>query len=167
MKLVSMQMAGWKMAVAGAVVAAIAGAGVAGVLPVSVQQHWKPAAGVAFSCFVAYSLMKIMEYIEYIEMDLQWIGEKCTYMERRVDSGLAKHGDVCRHVQQLFEEFDEGKNEGKTQESKWWWVERRLRSLFEDFSNSKAMEKSSFEEVKQSWSLLQMLAFINVLFLVV
>lgn len=162
MKLLSM-----KKAVVVAVVAAIVGVGAVCAHPELVQQHWKPAAVVAFISCAAYSLMKIMEYMEYIEMDLQWIGEKCTYMKRRVDSGLAKSGDVCRHVQKLLEEFNEDMNEGKTKASKWWWVERRLRCHFEDFSNSKAMEKSSFEEVKKSWNMLQMLAFIEVLFLVV
>ena len=41
-------------------------------------------------------------------------------------------------------------------EMKWWWVERRLRQLYEDFSNSKAMEKCSYEAVKLTWSMLQL-----------
>ena len=56
----------------------------------------------------------------------------------------------------MFLEFDAARNEGKTDEVKWWWVERRLRQLYEDFSNSKAMEKCSYEVVKKTWSMLQL-----------
>ena len=66
---------------------------------------------------------------------------------RPIDAAAAKSGDVCRHLQQVFLEFDVSLNEGQTVEMKWWWVERRLRQLYEDFSNCKVMEKRSYEVV--------------------
>ena len=50
-----------------------------------------------------------------------------------MDAGATKVSDVCRHLQQMFEEFDEDVNEGRTVEAKWWWVQRRIRSVFEVF----------------------------------
>ena len=55
-----------------------------------------------------------------------------------------------------FLEFDEAANPGLTVEVKWWWVDRMLRQLYEDFSNSKAMDKCSYEVVKKTWSMLQL-----------
>ena len=56
----------------------------------------------------------------------------------------------------MFLDFDEAANAGKTLAVRWWWVERRLRGLYEDFSNSKAMEKCNYEVVKKTWSMMQL-----------
>ena len=150
MKLVSAQ-----MAVGVAVLAAVVGARMIGVE--ELQNHWRPIVAVAVAAFVVYLLMKIFEYMQYCEAHLQWIGEKTTYIEQRIDKAAGRTGDICRHLQQTFQEFDLKKNEAKTTEAKWWWVERRPRSIFEDFANCRAMEKSSFQAVQNSWSMLQTL----------
>jgi hypothetical protein len=139
-----------KMAVAVAVVAALAGASV------SFEGHWKPLAAGAIVAFVGYLMVQMLQIMKRMRQDLKWIGEKCSYMEQRMDAAGAKSGDVCRHLNQVFLEFDEAKHVGKSDEVKWWWVERRLRQLYEDFSNSKAMEKCSYEVVKKTWSMLQL-----------
>ena len=151
MKLLSM-----KMSVGVAVVAAIVGAATVGLAADQVQNWWRPLAAVAVVAFVAYILQQMLKIMKVMKHDLRWIAEKCSYIEKRMDAAAAKSGDICRHLQQVFLEFDADKNAGKTEEVKWWWVERRLRSLYEDFSNCRAMEKCSFEVVKKTWSMLQL-----------
>ena len=108
--------------------------------------------GALFAAIAVRSSMQIKK----MEKRLAFIGEKCCYMEKRMDAGAAKVSDVCRHLQQMFEEFDEDVNEGRTVEAKWWWVQRRIRSVFEDFCCSATMLRMDFTQVKAVWSLLQM-----------
>ena len=145
-----------KMAVGVAVVAAIFGAGTVGIGVEQVQNAWRPVVAVATVGFVAYFLMKMLQIMQVMKSHMKWIADKCNYIEKRMDAAAAKSGDICRHLQQIFLEFNAEQNEGKTLEVKHWWVERRLRSLYEDFSNSKAMQKCSFEVVKKAWSMLQL-----------
>ena len=52
--------------------------------------------------------------------ELQWIAEKCKYIEKRMDAAAAKSADVCRHLQQVFLEFDWELNEAQTVQIIWW-----------------------------------------------
>ena len=150
-----------KIAVLVAVVAVVAAS--AGVATARVEQvqaflvkHFRPLVEVHAAAFVAYFLVRMLKVMKMMKNSMKWIADKCTYIEQRIDAAAAKSGDVCRHMQQVFLEFDEAANHGLTVEVKWWWVERRLRQLYEDFSNSKAMEKCSYEVVKKTWSMLQL-----------
>ena len=150
-----------KIAVLVAVVAAMAAS--AGVATAGVEQvqallvkHWRPLVEVHAAAFVAYFLVKMLKVMKKVKNSVDWIADKFTYIEKRIDAAAAKSGDVCRHMQQVFLEFDEAANAGLTVEVKWWWVERRLRQLYEDFSNCKAMEKCSYEVVKKTWTMLQL-----------
>jgi hypothetical protein len=93
--------------------------------------------------------MKMLQIMKKLKHELQWIGEKCTYIEQRIDAAAAKSGDICRHLQQVFLEFYPDRNEGKTDEVKWWWVERRLRQLFiiskDSFADSYTLVPSNSE----------------------
>ena len=151
-----MQYLSMKQAVGVAVVAAIVGAATVGIGVEQVQDRWRPVAAVAVVAFVAYCLLKMLQIMKLLQYQTKWIGEKCSYMEKRMDAAAAKSSDVCRHLQQVFVEFDADKNGGKNEEMKFWWVERRLRAVYEDFSNCRAMEKCSFEMVKKTWSMLQL-----------
>ena len=53
-------------------------------------------------------------------------------------------------------EFDEEVNEAKDVESKWWWVQRRVRQVYEDFCSTHSMQSMSFASVKAIWSLMQL-----------
>jgi hypothetical protein len=148
-----------KMAVAAAVMAAFAGgaslgAGGAGAaLKSLLVQHGRAVAG---GHIVVYFLMKMLQFMNHLKQNVKCIADKTTYIEQRIDAAAAKSGDIFRHMQQIFLCFDEAANAGKTQAMKWWWVERRLRGLYEDFSNSKAMEKCNYEVVKRTWAMMQL-----------
>ena len=147
-----------KMALVVAVVAVIAAVGgAAGVAGVErLWNNWMAIGGGALAAFAVFVGIKLLQKLKQIVCELQWIAEKCRYIEKRIDHAAARSGDVCRHLQQVFLEFDVSLNEGQTVEMKWWWVDRRLRQLYEDFSNCKAMEKCSYEVVKKTWSMLQL-----------
>ena len=151
-----MQFKSMKMAGLVAVIAATLGGATASFGVETLWNNWRAIGGgvlVAFAVCVAIKMLKIM--MQAVD-ELQWIAEKCKYIEKRLDAAAAKSTDVCRHLQQVFLEFDLELNEAQTVEMKWWWVERRLRQLFEDFSNCKAMEKCSYGVVKKTWSMLQL-----------
>lgn len=156
MKIAAMQPLNMKMALGVAVVAALLGGAIAGLGVETVKNHLLPIGAGAAAVFVAYCLLKMLKLMKLMKTELHWISEKCRYIEKRIEAAAAKSGDVCRHLQQVFLEFDADLNQGQTMEMKWWWVERRLRQLYEDFSNSKAMEKCSYEAVKLTWSMLQL-----------
>jgi len=151
-----MQFKSMKMAALVAVVAATVGGATVGIGVETLWNNWRTAAEVLVVAFAAYATMKMLKVMEKVVDELQWISEKCKYIEQRMDAAAAKTADVCRHLQQVFLEFDLELNEAQTVEMKWWWVERRLRQLFEDFSNCKAMEKCSYGVVKKTWSMLQL-----------
>lgn len=110
----------------------------------------------AVAAFAVVFALKIFKLVKKMEHHCEFIAEKCSYMEQRMDAGAARIADVCRHMQQIFEEFDEDKNEAKDVESKWWWVQRRFRQLYEDFCSSRTMQFMSFASMKATWSLLQL-----------
>jgi hypothetical protein len=118
--------------------------------------YLKPIAGGAITASAAFVAINLLQMMKKMKTDLHWIADKCSYIEQRIDKAAAKSGDICRHLQQVFVNFDADKNAAKTMESKFWWVERRLRDLYEDFSNSKAMEKCNYEVVRKTWSMLQL-----------
>ena len=153
-----MKVVNMKMAVVAAAMAAFAGGASLGVeqLKSLLVQHGRLLAEGPAAAFVAYILMKMLQIMKNMKHNLKWIADKTTYIEQRIDAAAAKSGDICRHMQQVFLDFDEGKKVGKTLAMRWWWVERRLRELCEDFSNSKAMEKCNYEVVKKSWSMMQL-----------
>ena len=101
--------------------------------------YWKPIAGGAITAFAAFVAIKLLQMMQKLKTDLHWIADKCTNIEQRTDGTAAKSGDICRHLQQVFIDFDARTNAANTVVSKFWWVERRLRQLYEDFSNSKTM----------------------------
>ena len=68
---------------------------------------------------------------------MRWVAEKCSYIEQRIDGASAKSEDICRHLQQIFLEFDAEKHAAKTKESKLWWVGRGLRQLYETSATPK------------------------------
>ena len=137
-----MKLLDMKIAVVVAVAAAVAGVAIAGVEQAqALLVNWRPLVGGPAAVFVAYFLVRILQIMKHL---------KCTYIEQRIYAAAAKSGDVCRHMQKVFLELDEAANPGLTVEVKWWWVERRLRQLYEDFSNSKAMDKCSSEVVKKT-----------------
>ena len=116
----------------------------------------KVIAGFAFGAFVVVFAVKVLNLLKKMKQQMEFIAEKCSYMEQRMDAAAAKTSDVCRHVQRIFEEFDEDSNEGVSVESKWWWVQRRMRAVCEDFCSSRTMESMNFISVKATWSLLQL-----------
>ena len=109
-----------------AVVAASAGVATAGVEQVQalLVKHGRPLVEVLAAAFVAYFLMKMLKVMQKMKNSVDWIADKCTYIEKRIDAAAAKSRDVCRHMQQVFLEFDEAAHPGLTVEVKWWWVER-------------------------------------------
>ena len=153
-----MKVANTKLAVVATVMAAIAGGASLGVeqLKSFLVQHGRLLAEGPAAAFVAYILMKMLQIMKNMKHNMKWIADKTTYIEQRIDAAAARSGDICRHMQQVFLDFDEGKKVGKGVAMRWWWVERRLRELYEDFSNSKAMEKCSYEVVKKTWSMMQL-----------
>ena len=148
-----MQFKSMEFAIAVAVLAATVGGATGGQLE---KASWKTIGEGVAVAFAAFAGIKVVKLLEAVVDQLQWIGEKCNYIEKRIDASAAKSTDVCRHLQQVFLEFDVELNEAQTVEMKWWWVERRLRQLYEDFSNCEAMEKCSYEDVKKTWSMLQL-----------
>jgi len=144
-----------QMVVAAAIVAGMLGGATVGFGRKKLT-YWKPIAGGAITAFAAFVAINLLQMMQKMKTDIHWIADKCGYIEGRIDGAAAKSGDVCRHLQQVFLEFDPGKNAAKTVQSKFWWVERRLRQLYEDFGNSKAMKNCSHEVVKKTWSTLQL-----------
>lgn len=110
----------------------------------------------AFGVFAVVYLLKMFKMVKHLKEECSFIAEKCSYMEKRMDAGNARIGDLCRHMVQVFEEFDEDLNEAKDEASKWWWVQRRMRNLYEDFCCSANMHGVAFQSVKHLWSLLQL-----------
>ena len=113
MKIVNM-----KMAVVAAVMAALAGGASLGVeqLKSLLVQHGRVLAGGHAAAFVAHFLMKTLQIMKHLKHNVKWIADKCAHVEQRVDAAAAKRGNVCRHMQKVFLEFDEAANPGLTVE---------------------------------------------------
>ena len=142
-----------KVVVAAVIVAGMLGGATAGFGRKKLT-YLKPIAGGSITAFAAYVAINVLHMLQRMKTDMRWVAEKCSYIEQRIDGASAKSEDICRHLQQIFLEFDAEKHAAKTKESKLWWVERGLRKLYEDFSNSKAMQNCSYEVVKKTWSML-------------
>ena len=102
---------------------------------------------------VAWALKKVMENMGHMLEMMQVVVEKCTYMEARMDKGAGKVSDCTRHLQKTFEDFDEGLNSGGTMKEKWWWVCRRVRDTYEDFTGALMQKGCSFKSLTGAWSL--------------
>jgi hypothetical protein len=103
-----MQFKSMKMAALVAVVAATVGGATAGIGVETLWNNWRTAAEVIVVAFAAYAAMKMLKVMEKVVDELQWIAEKCKYIGKRMDAAAAKSADVCRHLQQVFLEFDFG-----------------------------------------------------------
>lgn len=102
---------------------------------------------------VAWAMKTIMQNMNYMMEMMQTLVEKCTYMEARMDKSAGKVSDCCRHLQQTFEVFDEDLNQGGTMKEKWWWVCRRVRETYEDFTGALMQKGCSFKSLTGAWSL--------------
>ena len=60
----------------------------------------------AFGAFVVICSMKSFMLLKRMEAYCSHIAEKANYMEQRMDAAAGKISDLCRHMQQIFEEFD-------------------------------------------------------------
>ena len=107
--------------------------------------------GVAFAAlnFAAWRAWRI-----FLKMAacLDTAAEKLTYMERRMDKGQAHIPDVCRHLSQVLQEFDESQNAAEGH-MKWWWVSRRVRDLYEALGSSLISNGAPMDSVEKIWSM--------------
>ena len=90
-------------------------------------------------------LLKVWQAVQEICSNLVYISMKVQYMEARMDAGGGQSGDVCRHVAQLLEEFVE-------ELSSKWWLERKLRAVFEAYE--KANAGMELKDLLACWRLL-------------
>jgi hypothetical protein len=105
-------------------------------------------------CFgLAWALKKVLKNMEYMMDKMQVVVEKCSYMEARMDKGAGKVSDCCRHLQKTFEEFHEDMNCGETRKEKWWWVCRRVRDIYEDFTGALMQKGLGYKSLTGAWSL--------------
>ena len=100
------------------------------------------------------AIWRLWRLIVKILHNLQTCAEKLTYMEHRMDKANAHIGDVRRHLNQMFAEFDPEKNEGKG-DTKWWWCSRRCRELYAAFASSLMEKGAVMENVQTIWKMLQ------------
>lgn len=70
-----------------------------------------------------------------------------------MDKGAGKVSDCCRHLQQTFENFDEDLNSGGTLQEKWWWVCRRVRDIYEDFTGALMQKGLQYKSCQGAWAL--------------
>lgn len=115
--------------------------------------------GVAFAActFAAWRAWKILLKVLGC---LETAAEKLTYMERRMDKGQAHIPDVCRHLSQVLQEFDEAQNAAEGH-MKWWWVSRRVRDLYEALGSSLISNGAPMESVEKIWSMVQLEVFLR------
>ena len=99
------------------------------------------------------ALLKALQHMETMMGMMQTLVEKCTYMEQRMDKGAGKLSDCCRHLQQTFEAFEVSLNPGGSLKQKWWWVSRRVRNIYEDFTGALMQKGLEFKSVSGAWSL--------------
>lgn len=110
-------------------------------------------AGAAMAVAVAV-IAKLLKHMQCMEQMVQVLVEKCSYMEARMDKGAGKVSDVCRHLSRTFADFDPAANYAGSLKEKWWWVCRRVRDCYEDFSGALMEKGLNFEGCTGAWSLL-------------
>ena len=111
-------------------------------------------AGVGLGVWRAWRLaLKMMR-------SLSTCAEKLTYMEHRMDKGHAHVGDICRHLKQVFAEFDLQLNQGNG-DQKWWWVSRRVRDLYEALGGSLMEKNADMQAVEQIWGLINLEVYLR------
>ena len=91
-------------------------------------------------------LGKLMEMVEGIYEASGVLVEKATYMERRMDSGGGKLGEVCRHLMQDMQGYRPAVGPKV-------WLERRCRAHFEAFAVSNCGASEGLDKVQHLWSL--------------
>ena len=106
-----------QMIVAAVIVAGTLGGAIAGFGRKKLT-YSKPIAGGSITASAAYVAINVLRMLQRMKTDLRWLAEKCSYLEQRIDGASAKSGDICRHLQQIFLEFDAEKHAAKTKESK-------------------------------------------------
>ena len=99
-------------------------------------------------------IVKLLKHMQCMEEMVQTLVEKCSYMEQRMDKAQGKVSDVCRHLSRTFADFDPAANYAVTLKEKWWWVCRRVRDCYEDFSGALMEKGLTFEGCTGAWSLL-------------
>ena len=129
------------------VVAVIA---VAAVLKGETVMEFAAFAGLAFAAVVGVKALQTMKYMETM---MEVVVQKCTYMEARMDKGAGRVQDVCRHMSQTFADFEEKVNFGHTLKEKWWWVCRRVRDTYEDFTGALMQKGLQYKAMTGAWSL--------------
>ena len=129
------------------VVAVIA---VAAVLKGETVMEFAAFAGLAFAAVVGVKALQTMKYMETM---MEVVVQKCTYMEARMDKGAGRAQDVCRHMSQTFADFEEKVNSGFTLKEKWWWVCRRVRDTYEDFTGALTQKGLEYKAMTGAWSL--------------
>ena len=129
------------------VVAVIA---VAAVLKGETVMEFAVFAGLAF---VAAVSVKALQTMKYMETMMEAVVQKCSYMEARMDKGAGRVHDVCRHLSQTFAGFEEKVNLGHTLKEKWWWVCRRVRDTYEDFTGALMQKGLQYKAMTGAWSL--------------
>ena len=102
---------------------------------------------------VAWAMKTVLQNMNYMMEMMQVLMEKCTCMEARMDKGAGRVSDCCRHLQKTFEAFDADMNSGSTMKEKWWWVCRRVRETYEDFTGALMQKGCSFKSLTGAWSL--------------
>ena len=107
-------------------------------------------AGLAFAAVVGVKALQTMKYMETM---MEVVVQKCTYMEARMDKGAGRVQDVCRHMSQTFADFEEKVNFGHTLKEKWWWVCRRVRDTYEDFTGALMQKGLQYKAMTGAWSL--------------
>ena len=84
---------------------------------------------------------------------MEVVVQKCSYMEARMDKGAGRVHDVRRHLSQTFAGFEEKVNLGHTLKEKWWWVCRRVRDTYEDFTGAPTQKGLQYKAMTGAWSL--------------
>ena len=92
-----------------------------------------------------YVVLKVWQALQEICSNTVYISMKAKYMEKRMDVGGGQSGDICRHMAQLLEEFVE-------ELSSKWWLERKLRAVFEAYQ--KAHAGMELKDLLACWRLL-------------
>lgn len=115
--------------------------------------------GVALAA-AAVAVFRIWRLTIKVLQNLEICAEKLTYMEHRMDKAEAHISDVCRHLTQMFVDFDPLKNPG-VGASKWWWCSRRVRDLYAAFGASMMEKGALMQHIDIVWKLMQLEVYLR------